>query len=106
MKKILSLLCLLIGFSLIFFAVPVLAADCPPGNPPQVPNTAICNPAPNFFVDLEGDVKEGNTFAGLMRFGINILLGIVGLISILFIVVGGYQYITSGANEELAETGK
>lgn len=31
---------------------------------------------------------------------------VVGLIAVFFIIWGGFQYITSGANEELAESGK
>jgi glucose uptake protein GlcU len=37
---------------------------------------------------------------------IGILLGIVGLISVLFIIIGGFRYITSAGNEEQAEAGK
>jgi len=34
------------------------------------------------------------------------LLPIVGIIAVLFIIVGGFQYILSGANNELAKRGK
>ena len=34
------------------------------------------------------------------------LLTIAGILAVLFIVIGGFQYILSGANEELAERGK
>jgi hypothetical protein len=63
------------------------------------------NPADGFFVDL---TTKGfpNTFAGLLRFFINIGIGIVGLISILFIIYGGFQYITSRGDEEQAAAGK
>ena len=37
---------------------------------------------------------------------INIILGFAGLIAVLFVIIGGFQYIFSGANEELAESGK
>lgn len=37
---------------------------------------------------------------------IRVLLPIAGIIAVLFIIIGGFQYITSGANQELAETGK
>jgi hypothetical protein len=37
---------------------------------------------------------------------IMILLSIAGMIAVLFIIIGGFQYITSGANQELAEAGK
>lgn len=35
-----------------------------------------------------------------------VILPIVGLIAVFFIIWGGFQYITSGMNEELAESGK
>lgn len=37
---------------------------------------------------------------------INILLGIVGLIAVLFLIIGGFRYVTAGGNEESAESGK
>ena len=37
---------------------------------------------------------------------INILLAIVGLIAVLFLIIGGFRYITAGGNEETAESGK
>ena len=37
---------------------------------------------------------------------IKVLLPVAATIAVLFIIIGGYQYIFSGANEELAETGK
>ena len=37
---------------------------------------------------------------------IDVLLLFAGIIAVLFIIIGGFQYIFSGANEELAETGK
>lgn len=37
---------------------------------------------------------------------INILLAIAGLIAVLFLVIGGFRYITSGGNEEIAGNAK
>jgi len=48
----------------------------------------------------------GNTFAGILLFIVQALLGIVGLLSVLFIILGGFQYITSRGDEEAATTGK
>ena len=51
--------------------------------------------------------KGDNTFKALIEFIINgILLPIVGLIAVLFIIIGGFQYITSRGDEELAAAGK
>ncbi|OGE84459.1 MAG: hypothetical protein A2846_00960 [Candidatus Doudnabacteria bacterium RIFCSPHIGHO2_01_FULL_49_9] len=37
---------------------------------------------------------------------IDILLGIVGLVAVLFLIIGGFRYVTSAGNEETAEAGK
>lgn len=44
-----------------------------------------------------------NTFIGNI---INILLGIAFLLAVLFLIIGGFWYITSAGNEETAEKGK
>lgn len=59
----------------------------------------------NFFLDLSSK-PGGNTVRGILLFGINLLLSVSGLIAVLFIIIGGFQYITSRGNEEQAETGK
>lgn len=63
----------------------------------------IANPSTSLFVGSLGD----NSFKGIIMFVItNVLLPIVGVVSILFIIIGGFQYITSGGKEEQAESGK
>ena|SRR3989344_4038400 len=37
---------------------------------------------------------------------INIALGVAGLVAVLFLLVGGFRYITSAGNEETAEQAK
>jgi len=37
---------------------------------------------------------------------INILLAIAGLVAVIFLIIGGFRYITAGGNEELSESGK
>ena len=68
----------------------------------------IENPAQGFFATVNGGGGfEANSFGALIFFAIqNVLLPIVGIISILFIIIGGFQYIVSRGNEEQAETGK
>ncbi len=62
----------------------------------------IQNPDPNTFVEI-GD----NSVLSVLNFAImKILLPLAGLISLLFIMIGGYQYMTAGINEEQAEQGK
>ena len=43
---------------------------------------------------------------GLIKLVINWLLGIAFGIAVLFLIIGGFWYITSGGNEETAEKGR
>ena len=96
---------MLLGLFLFLPAMFLYAENCPTTNPPATPGTAVCNPASNFFVDLTGRGFP-NTFLGIITFAVTIALGIVGALSMLFIIVGGFQYVTSRGNEEQAETGR
>ncbi len=103
MQKFISLgLGLIIASSLLVTALPASAAACPEDSANPSKDETFCNPS-TFYVDF-GEAK--NNFAGLLTFVIEGLLGLVGLISIAFIVLGGFQYITSRGSEEQAETGK
>lgn len=44
--------------------------------------------------------------AGLIIFVIDILLAFAAILSVLFIIIGGYKYIFSGVSEKSAESGK
>ncbi|MDP4001381.1 MAG: hypothetical protein Q8P83_04035 [bacterium] len=61
----------------------------------------ISNPAPTYFVNF-----EDNTFGGILTFFIKALLGVVGIISVMFLIFGGFKYITSGGSEEQSEFAK
>ena len=52
------------------------------------------------------DLSIGNGIPGLLHEVILFILGLAGLVAVLFIIIGGYQYIMSGANEGLAKKGK
>lgn len=60
----------------------------------------VDNPGGFFPEPGGGDIK------GLLYWIINQLLGLAGIVAILFLIIGGYQYIFSGASEESAEKGK
>ena len=69
----------------------------------------VDNPAKNFFIDLTGkvkDVKDPNSFEGLGVFIIQGILAIVGVLALVFLVIGGVRYITAGDDSEAAEGGK
>ncbi|MEO8065894.1 MAG: hypothetical protein ABI643_03535 [Candidatus Doudnabacteria bacterium] len=52
---------------------------------------------------LPGNATNPISFLFLI---INTLLAIAGLLAVLFIIIGGFQYITSAGNEERAEAGR
>lgn len=45
-------------------------------------------------------------FSEIMITIINILLAVAGLIAVIFLIVGGFRYITAGGNEEASEAAK
>lgn len=47
-----------------------------------------------------------SSLTGLILYVINIMLGLAGLIAVLFLIIGGFWFITSAGNEEAAEKGK
>lgn len=91
--KIATNLALAWAVELLFYPFSVLAAD------------PIRNPAPGYFVDLSTLGKQ-NTFEGLFIYLIQGLLGVAGLLAVFFIIYGGFQYLTSRGDQELAESGK
>ena len=58
------------------------------------------------FSNVTENLPQYCTAAGLLKYIINIILSLVGGVTILFMIIGGYRYITSGGNEEQAEKGK
>ena len=62
---------------------------------------SIYNPAPDIFVSY-----DDNSPMGLITKVIGFLLSIVGLVAIVFIIIGGFQYIMSRGDEEQASAGK
>lgn len=46
------------------------------------------------------------TFTGLALRIINMALWVVGILSVLFVIIGGFRYVTAAGNEERAEGAK
>jgi len=70
---------------------------------------------PQFFVSAgltvpprPGGVAKyvGNTPEATIVNYVNIVLGVVGMLTIAYLIYGGVIYITAGGNEESAESGK
>lgn len=53
-----------------------------------------------------GGLNAAGDVNGLIRIVVFVLLGISGAIAVVFVIIGGFQYLTSGGNEEAAEKGK
>ena len=56
--------------------------------------------------ELNGVNCSATSASGLIKLVINWGLGLAGLIAVLFLIVGGFWYITSAGNEETAEKGR
>lgn len=50
--------------------------------------------------------SSGDTATAVLALYINVFLAVAGIIAVGFLIYGGFRYITSGGNEELAEAGK
>jgi hypothetical protein len=65
------------------------------------------NPAGDFLIDLtRPGIGRSNTFASLLAYLIQLVLGLVGLLAMAFIILGGFQYITARGDEERSSAGK
>lgn len=69
------------------------------------PNTGLCLPANPFGVQT-GTLAGSRTIGGLIKSILDILLTLGGIVAILFIVIGGYQYVTSRGSESQAKEGR
>ena len=84
----------------IFYGV-FLAAD-PPAYSKGIKSTV--------FDSIKGMFGEGlpttETFGGLVTIVVQILLVVAGSVAVIFLIVGGYRYITASGNEEQTEGAK
>lgn len=55
---------------------------------------------------LGGGLGSETTLTGFILRVINIALALAGLIAVLFMIIGGFRYITAGGNQDNAELGK
>ncbi len=60
----------------------------------------------SFYGVFDWVPAEYCTASGLALFVINTLIGFSGVVAILFLIVGGFFYLTSAGNEEQSEKGK
>jgi len=53
-----------------------------------------------------GGLNSSQSLSDLIVRVVDILLTFAGVVAIVFVIIGGYQYVVSGGNEETAEKGK
>ena len=82
----------LLAISLTF--APLLVANA------QLNRTFSCDPSSGLNCSAGGSINS------LIRTVINWMLGIAFGVAVLFLIIGGFWYITSAGNEETAEKGK
>lgn len=58
------------------------------------------------FGNFTNTLPQYCTPTGLLQFIINTILSLVGGVTVVLIMVGGFRYITSGGNQEMAAKGK
>lgn len=110
-SKVFPFFAAVLAFMFIMLIVPARVAavtpsgcvqDCSPPAPGYCLVGGKCqlkNPAPNQLVDL-------NNFGDLLKRIIETMLFFAGGIATLFLIVGGYRYVTSTGNEEAMEKAK
>lgn len=81
-----------------------LKSFCPSGLPFD-PATGLCLPT-NPLTPATGSIVASSSVGQLIQRFLDILLTLAGVIAILFIVIGGYQYITSRGAEDQAKAGR
>ena len=62
------------------------------------------NPATKLFFSFGNDNR--NDPQTLIKIATNFVLAIAGLIALLYLIWGGFEYLMAGANEDLAKTAK
>lgn len=100
--------------------ITILAPNVPPAASPPTPiqsdlvcplglvkdgPTGLCLPT-NPLTPATGSIVASSSVGQLIQRFLDILLTLAGVIAILFIVIGGYQYITSRGAEDQAKAGR
>ena len=94
MKKLgITVLSLLVLFGLIALSVAPALAEA------EIPGTG------NWWVP---DVFEGEDYdlQDIIAFVINVAFGLAGLVAVIYLIVGGFRYVTSGGNPDTVELAK
>ena len=72
---------------------------CPSGSAMQNGVCVLASPS-------SGGIAGQTTLSGLLTTVLKIMLALAGIVAVVFIIIGGYMYMTAGGNEETAEKGR
>jgi hypothetical protein len=82
--------------------VRIAQADCEANYKPAAPGSPICLPE----TGVTGGFASKTTVGQLIFSVIQVLLILSAVVAILFIIIGGFRYMTSSGNQEQADKGK
>src|ERR1051326_9483449 len=102
MKKLLKYL----PFLLAIFGLAPLAAFAQSGCAPDCVRQGLRNPSFMLLFPNSGFSSITSGPVQFIAFINRLLLLVAGAVAVLFVIIGGYQYMTSGGNEESAEKGR
>ena len=97
------------GLLLLSFAVPAFAGATVSANTTFDPNCDGIAGCATQGVDSTGNQQSGNateSISSLATTVINLFSWVVGIISVIMVIVGGFQYITSGGDSGKVTTAK
>lgn len=63
------------------------------------------NPSGKLFVDFSG-TPGGNSAESIMTYIVKLFLGFSGVIAMLYVIYGGFMYLTAGINADQAKSGR
>lgn len=103
---------IILAFAALLFAQPVFAQTPQPKTGSEA--DANCSRFFDWFnikqekgdVNTVGNLPQVCTAQDAIAWVINLLLLLAGSVAVIFIMVGGFRYLTSAGNEEAAEKGK
>ncbi len=67
--------------------------------------SGLCVP-PSPFKPAAGSIAASTSIGALLKTILDILLTLGGIVAVLFIIIGGYQYVTSRGSEDQAKAGR
>lgn len=90
-KKIMMAVAALVAAALpMFAATPAMALKCPTGSARDTANTlAECS--------ISNEHKDDNLMTTVQQI-INVVLGVLGIVTVAIIIIGGFNYITSSGD--------